>query len=164
VVGVVVLVDGTHYCLVSVTVYLLKQVVPCFSTCISAVLQHLLGSVAMARHANHSRRTAVAMREMGKFVARQLKLMDWVGRHQYYRTVTSATRPGGPGFADQLKSIMSPDELLYGLLTGSAAKGVIIAKDKPGKRQLKLTDIGFRRRPRRQTLLGEYGILSDIVR
>jgi hypothetical protein len=93
-----------------------------------------------------SRRVA-ATRTMALFVSRQLKLMDWVSRHEFYITVTSATRGiRSIGFADELDRLLSPDELMNGKLTGTAARAVIISKNKAGSRQLTLVQVGFRRR------------------
>ncbi len=117
----------------------------------------------VARSATTLRRAA-ATRSMALFVSRQLKLMDWLDRHEFYLRVTSPTRTRGPEFAAQLVRRLSPDELLGGMLTGGVSKAVIILKDKSGYRQLKLSDIGFHRRPRSQTILGDYGIVRGIGR
>ncbi len=92
-------------------------------------------------------RRAAATRTMALFVYRQLKLMDWVSRQQFYHTVTSATRGvRGPGFADELDRLLGPDELMNGKLTGAVARAIIISKNKSGCRQLTLGEVGFRRR------------------
>jgi hypothetical protein len=93
-----------------------------------------------------SRRVA-ATRTMALFVSRQLKLMDWVSRHEFYSTVTSATRGiRCIGFADELDRLLGPDELMNGKLTGAVARATIICKNKSGCRQLTLVEVGFRRR------------------
>jgi hypothetical protein len=91
-------------------------------------------------------RRAAATRTMALIVSRQLKLMDWVSRHEFYHTVTSATRARGLGFADELDRLLGPDELMNGKLTGAVARATIICKNKSGCRQLTLVEVGFRRR------------------
>mgnify|MGYP000261463146 CR=1 FL=1 len=134
------------------------NLLPCFSTGLST------SAGAMVARSATTLRRAAATRSMALFVSRQLKLMDWLDRHEFYLRVTSPTRPRGPEFAAELVRLLSPDELLGGMLTGGVAKAVIILKDKSGYRQLKLSDVGFHRRPRRQTILGDYGIVRGIGR
>ena len=117
---------------------------------------------AAAHHAA-ARRSSAVRRIRGEYVARQMKMMDWVSRHSFYHNVTTVTR-GGPDFATELQHQLGPDELLLGKLTGVSSRAIIICKDKAGYRQLQLTEVGFYRRPARQTILDEYGIVRGTGR
>jgi hypothetical protein len=113
-------------------------------------------------------RRRAAIKSMAIIVVKQLRVMDWVSKHEYFNIVTGPSSLGGRSpesdkwFAKEIMVLMSPDELLGGMRTGAKARATIIAKDK-SLRQLQLTDVGFRRRRPlrlRQTSLIEWCIVG----
>lgn len=57
---------------------------------------------------------------------------DWVERHRHYDMIKRRT---GAGFVMRVRSLMSPDELVDGLLTGVDAPKVIALPD-PNPKQV----------------------------
>jgi hypothetical protein len=108
------------------------------ATCRPSIIS--IVAIAMVRRTRQSLQQAARAVVAARIVA-AFKGMDWPKRHFRYARLVRSARLHAPLLSD-IRSLLSPCELLDGTGTGAVAPPIIILKNKV-KRQMQLAEFGF---------------------
>ena len=101
--------------------------------------------IAAERAAVFRRAGDPSLRSTAWWVARAMLEMDWVERHEFYKSIVK-TKP--QRFVTMLEKCLSPQDLLKGKFTSTTAPTLLVMIDKQRKRQMKIEDFFVAKRPR----------------